>query len=114
MRHADVLKRLRRLTRLMDTTFALPGTRFRIGLDPLLGLIPGLGDGVSALISLYMIVLARRLGVGRGTLVAMLINVGADALLGSIPLLGDLFDFAFKANSRNLKLIQRHLGESEI
>jgi len=104
------LQRLRRLVRVMDGAVSLPGTRFRFGLDPVLGLIPGAGDAFSALISFYMIHQARRLGVGRQVLAAMVANVAADALLGSVPVLGDLFDFAFKANTRNLVLLEKHLA----
>ena len=109
-RHAT-LQRVRRLVRVMDGAVSLPGTRFRVGLDPVLGLIPGAGDALSALISIYMIHQARRLGVGKQVLAAMVANVAADALLGSVPVLGDLFDFAFKANTRNLLLLEKHLAE---
>jgi GNAT superfamily N-acetyltransferase len=107
---AATLQRMRRLARLMDSAIALPGTRVRIGLDPLLGLIPGAGDVASALISVYMIHHARRLGVGKQVLGAMVANAAADALLGAVPVLGDLFDFAFKANTRNLMLLEKHLA----
>ena len=108
--HEGTMQRLRRLARLMDNAVNLPGTRFRIGLDPLLGLIPGAGDAVTACISLYMIVQARRLGVSNQVLTAMVVNVAVDALVGAVPVLGDLFDFAFKANSRNLVLLEKHLA----
>ena len=110
---AAILRRLGRLTRLMDSAVKLPGTRFRLGLDPLLGLIPGAGDAVSALVSLHMIHQARKLGVSRRILAAMAVNAAADALLGLVPVLGDLFDFAFKANTRNLKLLEKHLADGK-
>lgn len=103
------LQRLERLASWMDDRFTLPGG-FRIGLDPVLGLVPGLGDGISAAVSLYTVLEARRLGASAGTLARMVGNVGLDFASGSIPLVGDLIDFAFKSNRRNLNLLRRHLG----
>jgi len=113
LERAATLQRIRRIARLMDSAVALPGTRLRFGLDPLLGLVPGAGDVVSALISVYMIHQARRLGVGKQVLGAMVANAAADALLGAVPVLGDLFDFAFKANTRNLMLLEKHLSGND-
>ena len=92
----------------MDSAFRLPGG-FRFGLDGLIGLIPGVGDAIGVVVSLYIVARARKLGVSRGTLVRMLANVGVEGLIGSIPILGDAFDFAFKANRRNLALLRRNL-----
>jgi hypothetical protein len=99
------LLRLRQLAWLMDSQFLIPGTTMRVGLDGLIGLIPGIGDFAGALISLYIIHQASRLGATRWMIARMLFNVLLEALIGLIPLLGDLFDIAFKANIRNLKLI---------
>lgn len=100
------LARLRRVARLMDSSVGLPGTRFRFGLDSLFGLAPVAGDAASALISLYIVWEARRLGAPNTLLARMLGNIAADTLGGSVPLLGDLFDVAFKSNLRNLALLE--------
>ena len=108
---AEIEQRLRVLARLMDAQFELPGTRFRFGLDALIGLVPGLGDAVTTAISAYIIAEARRLGVSRWVLARMIANVALDALVGAIPLAGDLFDAAFKANLRNLRLLGINPGD---
>lgn len=97
--------RLVALARLMDNAFRVPGLRARIGLDPLLGLIPGAGDALSALISMYIVIEGYRLGATPGQLTRMLANVAIDFAAGAIPILGDLFDWAYKANSRNLAIL---------
>jgi hypothetical protein len=103
------LERLRTLSRLLDNAFVIPGTSYRIGLDPIVGLVPGIGDAISAVFSLYIVFQAARMGVPRATLVRMLGNVGVDTIIGEIPLLGDLFDAGFKSNMRNLALIEQHV-----
>lgn len=100
-----IFRDLRQLTRLLDTKFEIPGTKFRFGIDPLLGLLPVIGDGASMLMSLYIILQAKRLGLSRWTLTRMVGNVALDTAVGSIPILGQLFDFAYKANVRNLRLL---------
>jgi hypothetical protein len=97
-----------RLGRLLDSSIRLP-SGYRIGLDGLVGLVPGIGDALGAVMSLYIIARARRLGMPRRVLARMLLNVGTETLIGTVPLLGDWFDFAFKANERNLALLRRHL-----
>src|SRR5690606_29030914 len=97
--------------RLLDTSLGIPGTKIRFGLDPLLGLIPGGGDLVSLLMSGYVLHQARRLGLPRHLMTRMIMNVGIDAVAGAVPLVGDLFDVAFKANVRNMKLIEEHLHQ---
>ncbi len=104
------LARLRRLATLLDSRFRLPGTSWKIGLDGLVGLIPGIGDGATGLLSAYIVVEAWRLGVRKRTLAKMIFNAGIDALLGSIPLLGDLFDLGWKANNKNIDLLFGDLG----
>jgi Domain of unknown function (DUF4112) len=103
------VERLRALAFLLDDRFAIPGTRYRIGLDGLLGLVPGIGDAVTTVLALYIVFEARRLGVPLGKLGRMGINVGLDAVLGAVPVVGDLFDVAWKANRRNLALLLDHL-----
>jgi hypothetical protein len=106
---AQIIKRLDLLARLLDDAFQLPGTRYRIGWDGLIGLIPGVGDTATALLSAYIVWEAKRLGVPKWTLARMLANIGFDILSGAVPVLGDLFDFAWKANRRNLELLHRAL-----
>jgi hypothetical protein len=105
------IRKLEQLAHWMDNKFVIPGTNVRFGLDSLLGLIPGLGDTVTALPAIYMVMAAHRLGVSRFVLARMIGNVGIDMLVGAIPLLGDLFDLGFKANRRNVALLRRHLGD---
>ena len=103
---AAKLARLRRIARLMDSAIGLPGTRFRLGLDGLFGLAPVAGDAASAAVALYIIWEARRLGAPPSLVARMLGNLALDAFGGSVPLLGDLFDVGFKANIRNVDLLE--------
>ncbi len=103
------LQRLRRLAWLIDGAFGLPGTRFRFGLNSVLGLLPVGGDALLGAVSLYIVYEAAQLGVPRPQLARMLANVAVEVVGGSVPVLGDLFDMALKANLRNLAIIERHL-----
>lgn len=105
------LSKVRHLAKLMDSQFSIPGTRYRFGLDGILGLIPGVGDLGTFAVSGYMLMIMAKNGASGYVLARMVVNVLADALIGSIPLIGDLFDFAFKANTRNLKLMEEHYAE---
>ena len=107
--HHRRVERLRQLAYLLDDRFRIPGTKYRIGLDSLIGLVPGLGDAATTLLSLYIVLEARRHGVPVSKLGRMGLNVGLDAVLGAVPLVGDLFDVAWKANRRNLALLLEHL-----
>jgi hypothetical protein len=98
---------LERLAALLDDLFRIPGTRLRFGLDPLLGLIPGLGDLISGALGLLMVLAAWQRGLPRVTMWRMLANLAIDSALGSVPLAGDIFDVAWKANRKNLDLLQR-------
>lgn len=102
------LRRLDALGQLLDDSIPIPGTGRRIGVDALIGLVPGVGDGAGALLSTYLIVQAAGLGVPRATLVRMAGNVALEALVGAVPFVGDLFDAAYKANLRNLRLLHAH------
>lgn len=106
----DSLARARALTRLLDTAAHIPGTGIRFGLDPILGLVPGLGDVAGAMLSGYLVLLASRAGASRTTILRMLANVAVDTAGGSLPVLGDAFDVAWKSNSRNLALLERVMG----
>jgi hypothetical protein len=102
----------RRLSSLLDSAVTIPGTNVKIGLDPILGLLlPELGDTLTAAVSLTLLGVAFRERVPKLVLARMLVNIALDALLGAVPVLGDLFDFAFRANDRNLALIERHRGD---
>lgn len=106
---AAALARVRTVTRLLDEAVRIPGTDFRIGLDPILSLLPVAGDAAAAVVSLYPIVEAYRLGVPGRTLVVMLTLVAVDAVTGSVPVFGSVFDAFWKANAWNYRLIERHL-----
>jgi len=103
------LDRIRRVARLMDARYGIPGTRFRIGLDGLIGLIPGIGDGVGLAVSGWMIAEAVQAGARRRTIARMVGNAALDGVVGSVPLVGDLFDFAFKSHQRNAALLAADL-----
>jgi uncharacterized protein DUF4112 len=103
------LARLRRVGWLLDSSIPIPGTRFTLGIDQIVGLVPGIGDLIGGFLSLYIILEAARLGVPRGLLVRMGWNVAVDTLVGEVPILGDLFDIGFKANIRNLALLDGYL-----
>ncbi|MEQ9332090.1 DUF4112 domain-containing protein [Thalassobaculum sp.] len=103
------LRDIEALARLLDDRFRVPGTSIRFGLDGLIGLVPGLGDVATTLVSLYVVARARDLGAPGGVLAMMLGNILLDTAVGAIPVLGDAFDIAFKANRRNLGLLKRTL-----
>ena len=103
------LARIRRLAWLVDAAFHIPGTRFRFGLNSLIGLAPGAGDAVLGLISLYIVHQAHAMGLPRHKLARMVGNVVLEVAAGSVPVVGDLFDVALKANLRNIRIIEDHL-----
>lgn len=105
------LTRVRTLARALDSAVQVPGTSFRFGLDPILGLVPGLGDLAGALLSGYIVLAGVRMGVSRSGVLRMLANIAIDTLVGSVPILGDLFDAGWKSNNRNVALIERHMAD---
>ncbi len=109
MSHDERLAQVRWLARLMDDNFRIPGTPLRFGWDSVIGLFPGLGDVLTSAISLLIVHHAWHAGASKLTLLRMLGNVGVDFVVGAIPLLGDLFDFVWKANRKNALLLERHL-----
>ena len=111
-RRAGVEPLFKWLAKVMDEFLRVPGTRFRFGLDPIIGLIPGLGDTVSALISTFSLIYAARCGVPRITIARMSLNILINEIVGIIPGVGDAFSFWFKSNVRNHQLLQKHLGAS--
>ena len=104
---SDPLARARTLARLLDSAVKVPGTGVRFGADAILGLVPGLGDVAGAALAGYLVLLAQRLGAPRAVVLRMLANVAVDTAAGSVPLVGDLFDVAYKSNMRNLALLER-------
>lgn len=107
---ASTLQRVRMVSYLLDNAFPVPGTQYRVGLDPFLGLIPGGGDTLGAVMSAYIVLEALQLRLPRETLIRMVANLLTDSVLGVIPFIGDLFDFGWKANSRNVALLEQHLA----
>ncbi|MGV0101685.1 DUF4112 domain-containing protein [Nostoc sp. DSM 114160] len=103
------LNRIRKLSRLMDTSIRIPLTGFRIGIDPIIGLVPGAGDLISTAFSAYIIFLATQFGIPRQDLIKMIFNVGLETVVGTVPLVGDLFDAFYKSNIRNLAILEQHL-----
>ena len=105
------VERLRALAYVLDSSIPVPGTGMRIGLDPIIGLIPGIGDAVGGLMSSYIVLQAARMGAPVTVLLRMLLNVAAEAVVGVIPIVGDLFDAGFKANVRNLALLRESMED---
>lgn len=106
------LDRLRRLARLLDNRWTIPGTRIGFGLDGIASLVPVAGDTLTALVSLHILDEARRMGAPAGLIARMLGNVAFDWAVGSIPVIGTVFDVAFKSNLRNLRLLEQHLEDT--
>ncbi len=107
-RFSSAERRIGRLTKVLDELVDVPGTPIKIGLDPLIGLIPVVGDAVAALAGGWLILEAARFGVPRIVLARMVLNLSIDLAIGAIPFVGDLYDFVFHSNSRNLALFRRH------
>jgi hypothetical protein len=107
------LERVRRFAVLLDSGIRIPGTRIRIGLDPILGLIPGLGDAAGATLSAGIFAEGVRSGASRATLLRMAANIVLDLLVGAIPILGDVFDVVMKANLRNVALLERQAADPQ-
>jgi hypothetical protein len=105
------LRRARALARALDSAIRVPGTKIRIGLDPVLGLVPGAGDIAGAMLSAYIVLIAVNKGTPRPVIWRMLGNIAVDTALGTVPVLGDLFDVAYKSNMRNVDLLERYAIE---
>ena len=104
------MRRLDRFAQPLDNAYRVPLTRRRIGLDGMVGLIPGTGDGITAVAALYPVAEAWRLGAPKRLLLRIVANIGTDCVLGAVPIAGDLFDLAYKTNLRNVALLPRPLG----
>jgi hypothetical protein len=109
-RRDEAHRRLRRIAKLMDSEVRVPGLGLRIGADAILGLVPGIGDALSGLIGAYLIYEAHRLGIPRSALLRMILNVAFDTAVGAIPVAGDIWDFFFRSNDRNMQILARHIG----
>jgi hypothetical protein len=103
------VQRARALARALDGAVRIPGTGIGVGLDPIIGLIPGVGDIAGGVLSGYIVLVAARAGAPASVVARMVSNVAIDSLIGTVPLLGDLADFGWKANTRNVALLQQHL-----
>lgn len=113
LRRAGALKRIRTLGHLLDNAVPIPGSGYRVGIDPLLGLIPGAGDVVSLILSAYIVIEAARFKLSASTLFRMVFNIVLEAVVGTVPLLGDAVDFVWKANAQNLALLESHLNDPQ-
>jgi hypothetical protein len=98
------------LARTLDSAVRIPGTNVRVGLDAVIGLVPGVGDLAGAAIAAYIVLAAARRGAPPALLARMLLNVAVDTAVGAVPVLGDAFDVAWRANSRNVALLERHVA----
>lgn len=106
---ADVRRRMEMMERLLERSLTIPGTKFPVGLDAALGLIPVVGDAIAAALGAYIIWEARNLGLPKWKLWRMAGNIAFDAAVGAVPVAGDVFDLAFRSNTRNLRIVKRHL-----
>jgi hypothetical protein len=106
-RDVEAIERLRALARVQDELFRIPGTNIRFGLDALVGLVPGVGDVLTTGVSAYVLLTATRMGAPASVVARLAGNIALDLLIGSVPLLGDLFDVGWKANVRNVRLLER-------
>jgi len=106
----EAQRRLRRIAKLMDSQFRVPGLGLKIGADAVLGLVPGIGDAITGLIGAYLIYEAQRLGIPRSAVLRMVANIAFDTAIGAIPVAGDIWDFFFRANDRNMQILARHIG----
>lgn len=106
---AAIRQRVEMMEQLLERSFTLPGVGRKVGLDFVLGLVPVLGDVITGAMGLYIVWEARNLGMSKFQLARMAANVGFDSLIGAVPLVGDAFDFFWRSNSRNLKIIRKHL-----
>lgn len=105
----ELLRRIRMLAILLDNQFRIPGTNFRFGWDSVIGLVPGFGDVATGLLSAYIVYLAHQLNVPRDVLAKMIVNVVIDVSAGMVPVVGDVLDVAWRANLKNIRLLEQYL-----
>ena len=106
----EAQRRLQRIAKLMDSQVRVPGLGLKIGADAILGLVPGFGDVLTGAIGAYLIYEAQRLGIPRSAIARMIANIAVDTAIGAIPVAGDIWDFFFRANDRNMQILARHVG----
>ena len=111
---AASIARVKRIARIMDVAWRIPGTKIRFGADSVIGLVPGAGDLVTMGISLYMLAEAHRLGIPQPILLKMAGNIAIDTGIGAIPVVGDVFDMFFKSNSKNAKLLVDYIEKNQL
>lgn len=104
------LSLIRRLSYYLDNSISIPGTGYRVGFDAIIGLIPGLGDVVGGILSAYIVYEASRFGAPKKTLLHMAFNVAVETVIGAVPIVGDVFDAAWKANTKNIFLLDKYLN----
>ena len=107
----DAIRRMEMMAKLLDNAFVIPGTNQRVGIDAIIGLVPGLGDIATTLLSSYVIWEARNLGVSRVAIGRMLTNLAIHASIGAVPILGDVFDAFFRVNQRNMRIVRAQLDK---
>jgi len=112
-RQSEIEESLEKLSEYLDGLFQIPGTRWRFGLDAVIGLIPNFGDTLTTLVSFYILIAGVRYGVPKITLLRMAMNVAIDYVIGAIPLIGDVFDFFWKSNKRNIDLIKKRATKKD-
>ncbi|WIA55978.1 DUF4112 domain-containing protein [Sphingobium sp. WTD-1] len=106
---ASIRRRIEMMEAVLEGLFVIPGTKRRVGLDSLVGLVPVVGDIATAAMGAWIVWEARNLGLSKWQLTRMAANVGVDTLVGAIPFAGDIFDFLYKSNTKNLRIIRKHL-----
>ena len=107
----SIRRRVEALEKLLENSFVIPGINYKVGLDAIAGLVPVVGDAVTAVMGLYIVWEARNLGMPKWQVWRMAGNVGIDSLIGAVPLAGDLFDLLYRSNSKNLRIIRKHLDK---
>lgn len=108
---ASVRKRIEMVEKVLERSFTVPGTKLPVGLDSIIGLVPVAGDMIAAALGLYVVWEARNLKMSKWKIARMVANVGFDTMVGAVPVAGDLFDFLFMSNTRNLRIIRKHLDK---
>ncbi|WP_067681805.1 DUF4112 domain-containing protein [Tsuneonella dongtanensis] len=107
----SIRRRIEAMEQLLENSFVIPGVNYRVGLDSIMGLVPVIGDFVSAAMGMYIVWEARNLGMPKWKLWRMTGNVALDTAVGAVPLVGDALDFVFRSNTRNLRIVKRHLDK---
>ncbi len=113
MNDRERLELIKRISYILDSAIPIPGTRYRIGLDPIIGLIPGVGDALTSLASSYIVLSGMQMNVSRWTLVRMIFNILIESVIGIIPVVGDIFDAAWKSNERNRVLLEKNMNNPQ-